>query len=55
MVQASNRETYGRLKGRRSIDRLVGRYTRSVDRYTRYLVNEIVRLERGYRLVRASL
>ena len=24
-VQASDRETYGRLKGRRSIDRLVGR------------------------------
>jgi hypothetical protein len=34
-VQASDRETYGRLKGRRSIDRLVGRFTRSVDRCTR--------------------
>ena len=42
-MQASDRETYGRLKGRRSIDRLVGRCTRSVDRCTRCSVGRSTR------------
>ena len=49
-MQASDKETYGRLKGRRLIDWSVGIRVRLADIRVARSVDEIVRSERGYRL-----